>query len=95
MDTHIIGEENLLRMQAKRSDALTLVDKWVGEVISARALTKEFEFEHKYLLLEFGSTMLQVETANSDIDLIVTTYDALFDRRSFYLAIEKKLLAQK
>jgi hypothetical protein len=38
--------------------------------------------------------MLEVESANSDIDLLVTTYDVLFDRRSFYLALEKKLQAQ-
>ena len=32
-----------------------------------------------------------VESIQSDLDLMVTTFDCLFDRRSFYQAIEKKL----
>jgi poly(A) polymerase Pap1 len=91
MDRQVIGQEKLQCMQRRRIDALSLVDKWVGEVVTAKAIAKKFQFDQKYLLLQFGSTMLEVESINSDIDLLVTTYDCLFDRRSFYLALEIKL----
>lgn len=35
--------------------------------------------------------MLGVESINSDLDLLITTYECLFDRKSFYLALEQKL----
>jgi poly(A) polymerase Pap1 len=39
-------------------------------------------------MVEFGSTMLGVETAQSDLDLLVTSFDCLIDRNKFFNEIE-------
>ena len=40
---------------------------------------------------EFGSTMLGVDSEDSDLDIIVTTFDCLFDRHQFFSKIEESL----
>jgi len=42
----------------------------------------------RFRLVEFGSTMLGVETSTSDLDLLVTTFDCLLDRNKFFNEIE-------
>lgn len=44
-----------------------------------------------FKVLQFGSTYLGVENVNSDLDLVLTIFDCLFDRRSFFQAFEKHL----
>ena len=45
-----------------------------------------------FKLLQFGSTYLGVENHNSDLDLVLTVFDCLFDRRTFFQTLEKFLL---
>ena len=45
----------------------------------------------RYQLIEFGSTLLGVENADSDLDILVTTFDCLYERIRFYQALEAKL----
>ena len=49
----------------------------------------------RYDLVDFGSTYLGVENAQSDLDLLVTTFDCLFDRQVFYNKLESKLKAHE
>lgn len=42
----------------------------------------------RYKLVEFGSTMLEVENASSDLDLLLTSFDCILDRATFFSAIE-------
>ena len=45
----------------------------------------------RYQLIEFGSTLLGVENADSDLDILVTTFDCLYERIRFYQVLEAKL----
>ena len=45
----------------------------------------------RYRLVEFGSTMLGVESAQSDLDLLITTFDCLISRDVFFHAVETLL----
>ena len=74
-----------------RLHALATLDRVLKDIISERAAAKNFTHENLYCLVEFGSTFLSVESINSDLDLIVFTYDCLFDRKSFYIALEKTM----
>jgi predicted nucleotidyltransferase len=38
----------------------------------------------RFCLEEFGSTMLGVDSEDSDLDILVTTFDCLFDRNLFF-----------
>jgi poly(A) polymerase Pap1 len=44
-----------------------------------------------YALKEFGSTLLGVDNHKSDLDLLIATFDTIFDRRGFFQAFEKVL----
>lgn len=46
-----------------------------------------------YSVLEYGSTLLNVDNQKSDLDLLVISFDCLHDRRSFFINFDK-LLAQ-
>ena len=45
----------------------------------------------RFKVIDFGSTRLGVESENSDLDLLVTTYDCLFERLPFFLKLESKM----
>lgn len=49
----------------------------------------------RFKVVEFGSTRLGVESENSDLDLLVTTYDCLFERLPFFLRLEAKMKQEK
>jgi len=65
------------------------VDQLVRSLIQTKAQDTE---NCLYLLKEFGSTLLGVDNSNSDLDLLVATFDSIFDRRSFFTAFEKELI---
>ena len=55
-----------------------------------------FDFEAHYAvprfrLVDFGSTRLSVESASSDLDLLITTFDCLFERIRFFTKLEAKM----
>ena len=49
----------------------------------------------RFRLVDFGSTRLGVESAQSDLDLLVTTFDCLFERLPFFHKFEAKMKQEK
>ena len=45
----------------------------------------------RFKIVDFGSTRLGVESVSSDLDLLVTTFDCLFERLPFFLKLEAKM----
>ena len=45
----------------------------------------------RFKIIDFGSTRLGVESVDSDIDLLVTTFDCLFERLPFFHQLETKI----
>ena len=45
----------------------------------------------RFRIVDFGSTRLGVESADSDLDLLITTYDCLFERLPFFQKLESKI----
>ena len=49
----------------------------------------------RFKLIDFGSTRLGVESVNSDLDLLVTTFDCLFERLPFFHRLEARLKTER
>ena len=71
--------------------AFTYVDSLVSKVVEAKAANLKLTQKCNYLLKEFGSTLLGVDNNKSDLDLLICTFESIYDRRSFYQAFEKLL----
>ena len=48
----------------------------------------------RFRIVDFGSTRLGVESADSDLDLLITTYDCLFERLPFFQKLESKIKSE-
>lgn len=73
-----------LKEELPRSSVTNLFTSNDGE------LKEEFQIP-RFNLIDFGSTRLGVESEDSDLDLLVTTYDCLFERLPFFLKLEAKM----
>jgi len=60
-----------------------------GEEVKSQHLIPRFK------IVDFGSTRLGVESVNSDIDILITTFDCLFERLPFFLKLEARLKSEK
>ena len=94
-------------MKQKRIQAIKVLHKVLQEIVSTKIeefkaknklKVSWFDVESgedllipRYKLIEFGSTLLGVENADSDLDILVTTFDCLFERIKFYQILEAKL----
>ena len=45
----------------------------------------------RFKIVDFGSTRLDVESATSDLDLLVTTFDCLYERVQFFQKLEANM----
>jgi poly(A) polymerase Pap1 len=79
-------------MKEERSYTLKFVDSIVSQIILLKSKPDKIKSQKVlYNIQEFGSTLLGVENHKSDMDLIVSTYDCLYDRKSFFQALDKLL----
>ena len=69
--------------QAKRTErtfALDFVNTSIAEIVNSRLPhPKLVNQKVVFKVLQFGSTYLGVENSNSDLDLVLTIFDCLFD----------------
>lgn len=49
----------------------------------------------RFRVVEFGSTLLGSHCADSDLDLLVSSFDCLLDQDSFFDGIKEKLITNK
>ena len=49
----------------------------------------------RFKIVDFGSTRLGVESVNSDLDVLITTYDCLFERLPFFHKLEARLKTER
>ena len=81
-------EASLFDIEANQSQSWQLDLYSLNEDCFANSRTHAIP---RFKLVDFGSTRLGVESADSDLDLLVTTYDCLFERLPFFHALEAKL----
>jgi poly(A) polymerase Pap1 len=51
--------------------------------------------ELTYKLLQFGSSVLNATDVDSDIDMLLVTYECLLDRQQFFTILSKHLISSK
>ena len=88
-------DEKVLEFKARNKLELSLFDfRREIKVDKSEEYTghlDDFYCIDRYRLVEFGSTMLGVDSSDSDLDLLLTTFDCLFDRTVFFNKFEAKL----
>ena len=88
--TYFTDQDLLQKSKEQRLKAQAKATEIIKEVFEGKRPPVPKQ-ECIFSVQQFGSTVLGVDNVKSDLDLLVCSFDSLYDRKTFFVALERAL----